>query len=119
MVELHKKPFEKKKKISIDINEEMLGTIDDLAKLTHANRSQIITSLFGSGLYPLFRQIEGSWFAMLTSSKDDKMKKIIKDLLEGLNKIENASGIHDLDRKEKEINKILKGRKSKANISRA
>ena len=116
----------KKKKISIDINEETIKTIDDLAKLTHANRSQIITTLFASGFYPLFRQIEGSWQAMLATNQDEKMKKILRELLEGLNKIERETGIHQFylvggnlenikekEKEAKELDKFLKSKDSK------
>lgn len=125
-MELHKKPFEKKKKISLDIDEEFVRIIDDIAKLTHAKRSQIVISLFGVGFYPLFRQIEGPWQAMLATSQDEKMKKVLRELLEGLNKIERESGIHQFqlvggamenlaeikerEKKARELNKFLKSK---------
>lgn len=88
-------PFKKKKKISVDVEEGILKTIDKLANLTETNRSAIIISLFDTGIYPLFRKLESSWQTYLYSGGlEEKQKKKVEKLITDLKKIEAESGIH-------------------------
>ncbi len=87
MEKITQKPFEKKKKISLDINERFLNLIDDLSDLTKNSRSLIIESLIGQGIKPFFELLEDSWKGYLRQGKWGK--KDIKDLLKNLKKIKN------------------------------
>ena len=89
MKEIHQKPFEKVKKISLDMNEEILDIVDDLAKLTKTNRTVIIGSLVGQGFSPFFRSLENNWKNLLKDkSIGNEKEKKIKELLNNLKKIE-------------------------------
>jgi ERCC4-related helicase len=88
MEKITQKPFENVKKISLDMNVEILDIIDDLSKLTKTNRTVIIGSLVGQGMTPFFRYLERNWNEKLKKEVSEEKKKLAKDLLFGLKKIE-------------------------------
>ena len=85
---IYNKPFEKRKKISLDLNEKTLQFIDKIAGLTESNRTVVIESFIGKGIPPLVSEIESNW--KLLSNKgnlDENKKKKVKKLLIDLKKI--------------------------------
>jgi len=83
-------PFKKKKKISLDLDEEFLEVIDELASLSKNSRTLIVESLIGQGMFPFFKYLEKTWKGLLSERKykeHKKMEKEIENLLQGLNKI--------------------------------
>lgn len=89
MEKITQKPFEKVKKISLDMNEEILEIVDDLAGLTKTNRTVVIGSLVGQGFSPFFRYLESTWKVRLKQKNiDQEKKKKVRELLQNLRKIE-------------------------------
>ena len=89
MEKITQKPFENTKKISLDLNEEHLEIIDELAKLTKTNRTVVIGTLIGQGFSPFFRYLESTWKELLNNKNiDNKKKTKIQELLKDLKKIE-------------------------------
>ena len=82
-------PLTKKKKISLDINEEFLNVIDELATLTKNSRTVIVESIVGRGMFPYLNLLENLWKDYLKNKKNEKVKKEIKDLLEDLERIKS------------------------------
>jgi len=80
-------PIKGKKKISLDINEEFLNVIDELATFTKNSRTAIIEAIIGRGIFPYFNLLENLWKDYLKEEKNEKAKKEIKNLLKGLEKI--------------------------------
>lgn len=76
---------EKKKKISYDINVSILEMIDELAKVTHCSRSQILDAILFPGTRAEVETMIKSWkeFAkdnkLQGKEKQELMKKLIKD----------------------------------------
>ena len=89
MEKIVSKPFEIRKKISLDINKEFLNIIDELVKLTHSNRTLVIESLIGQGIAPLFKYWEGEWRRMLNSERYKEKKKGVQKILQDLKKIKS------------------------------
>jgi len=85
MENISQKPFEKKKKISLDINESFLKIVDELAQLTKNSRGSIIEALVGQGMSPFCNLLETTWKGYLKEGKWDE--KEIKKLLQGLKRI--------------------------------
>jgi len=81
-----KKPFSRKKKISLDINDEVLKLIDDLAKLTKNSRTIILESIIHQGLSPFINLLEKRWKEMFIE-ENSEIKKITKELLKDLKEI--------------------------------
>ena len=89
MEKVIQKPFEKMKKISLDLNEEVLELIDEIANLTETNRTAVIGALIGKGMTPFFRYLEITWEGILINGNPDgRKKKKIKNLLQDLKKVE-------------------------------
>jgi predicted transcriptional regulator len=79
--------FKKKKKISFDINEELLQRIDELASLSKNSRTVIINALLGQGMVPFINYLENTWKELLTEGKYGKIKKDMEKLLQDLKKL--------------------------------
>ena len=89
MVTVYKKPFENMKKISLDMNEEILQIIDELAKLMKTSRTVIIGTLVGKGMSPFFKDLKDTWKSwVIKKETDEAKKKKIKVLLKELVNIE-------------------------------
>ena len=77
-------PLKKKKKISFDLNEELLEVVDGLAVISKNHRSAIIEALIGRGMIPFVDYLEKTWKRYLVDKKYEKIKpemeKLIKDL---------------------------------------
>lgn len=85
----YKNPFDNMKKISLDVNEEILDVIDELVKLTKSSRTTVIGGLIGKGMSPYFRYLESTWKGFLDEKKfDEKKKKLIKETLQDLKELE-------------------------------
>ena len=80
-MDLSKNPINLRKKISLNINASLLHFVEELAKLTKSNNTLVIESLLIRGAYPLTRQFKDSWTAILSSTKDSKMKEVMNKLL--------------------------------------
>ena len=89
MEKIYKKPLEKKKKISIDLNDECLQVIDELAKLTKNSRTVIIEALIFRGTFPFLEYLEKSWKKFLDEGKYKKIEEEIKGLIKDLKKIKS------------------------------
>ena len=80
-------PFKKKKKISMDINGELLNFIDELAETTKSNRTLIIEAIIGKGAPIFLNELERTWQGLLIKGNlKDKEKQNIKYLLLKLKK---------------------------------
>ena len=79
----------KKKKISMDISEEFLNIIDELATLTKSSRTAILEAVISRGIFPYFNLLENLWKNYLKEEKNEKLKKRIKNLLKELKKIKS------------------------------
>jgi hypothetical protein len=84
MEEITKSPFKKRKKISLNVSTEILGLVEELAKLTKTNNTLIIESLLVNGFSPLIKQFKTSWITLLGNTKNKEKKETIKKLLEEL-----------------------------------
>lgn len=80
-------PLKKKKKISLDLNEEFLGVIDEVANLTKSNRNTIIEALISRGIFPYFNYLEQVWKRFLDEGRykenkrmEEEITRLIKDL---------------------------------------
>jgi hypothetical protein len=76
--------IEKRKKISLNVSTEILGLVEELAKLTKTNNTLIIESLLVNGFSPLIKQFKTSWITLLGNTKNKEKKETIKKLLEEL-----------------------------------
>ena len=77
-----------RKKISLNLYEAQLDLIDETAKLTHTNRTNVIDALISGGFPVIFDQMEKSWNVLLISGNLDKKKKEnISNLLKNLQKL--------------------------------
>jgi len=85
---IYKKPFKNMKKISLDMDKEILQIVDELASLTKTSRTVIIGALIGKGMSPFFKYLESTWKGILIKRDSDEKKKKIKELLRDLKKIE-------------------------------
>ena len=85
----YKNPFDNMKKISLDVNEEILEIIDELVKLTKTSRTVVMGAIIGKGMSPYFRYLESTWKGFLNEGKfDEKKKKKIKETLQSLKNLE-------------------------------
>lgn len=80
-------PLNPRKKISLNIDTTMLNLVKDLADLTSTNNTLIIDALLKNGARPLINQFTTSWVTLLGDTKNEKRKKILKDLLQKLQEI--------------------------------
>ena len=80
-------PLNPRKKISLNIDTTVLNLVKDLADLTSTNNTLIIDALLKNGVRPLISQFTTSWVTLLGDTKDEKRKKILKDLLQKLQEI--------------------------------
>lgn len=64
----------KSKKISLNIEEKTLDLVDDLAKITEANRTVILLTLIGQGISPLVQFLEKEWNRYEKEKKADPKK---------------------------------------------
>lgn len=87
MEEIIKSPFKKRKKISLNMGIEILGLVEELAKLTRTNNTLIIESLLVNGFSPLIKQFKTSWVILSGNTKDKEKKETINKLLEELKRI--------------------------------
>jgi hypothetical protein len=87
MKDLIKKPMDFRKKISLNINVEILKLVKNLAKLTKTNDTLVIESLLVKGISPLIKQFRDSWTAMFYDTKDNLKKEHLTKLLNELKEI--------------------------------
>jgi len=87
MENITNKPFKSRKKISLDLNEESLQIIDELAELSKNSRGVIMEALINKGMPPFFTFLEKTWKDYLTDKKYEKAHKELKNLLKGLKDI--------------------------------
>jgi len=76
----------KTKKVSFNIEVQMLELIDDLTKLLKSNRTIVFMGLIGLGIQNYMKSLKTNW-EKLKKSKPEKKAKI-DALLKGLSKIE-------------------------------
>lgn len=81
-------PFLQKKKISLDIDKDLLGFVDKLAALTKASRTFILETTIAKGYNPLIESLKISWETLLRQDGLPKGKKEnLNKLLKGLQKL--------------------------------
>lgn len=91
MTKIDLAPFGTMKKISLNMNDEILEIIDSLAEITKTNRTIVIGAILGKGISPYFRYLQESWQEHLKDkSLDEKKKKIISKALEDLKNLEKS-----------------------------
>jgi hypothetical protein len=83
----YNKFFEKKKKISFDINDRFLEIIDKVAKLTNNSRTVTVNALIGAGMAPCFQLWEKTWKEFLNDKRYEKIKPSIEKLIKNLKKL--------------------------------
>jgi hypothetical protein len=72
----------KTKKISINLDEETLDFIDEIAERTKTTRTWVILASLTGGLDPLLKNLETTWNGMLVSGNlDENKKKRINELI--------------------------------------
>lgn len=89
----YNKFFEKKKKISFDINDNLLNLIDEVARLTSNSRTVIINSMISEGVSPFFKTMEEVWKKYIEDYKgksSEEIKKRMKKLIEDLKKLKES-----------------------------
>ena len=89
----YNKLFKKKKKISFDVNEELLQLIDELVKLTKNSRNVIINALLSEGVSPFLKTLETIWTSYLIDEKYEKIRKGMEKILKDLKKIKKSHSI--------------------------
>jgi len=78
----------KTKKISINLDDETLEFIDEIAALTKTTRTGVILTSLTNGLDPFLKTLESSWnFYLSAGNLDEPKKKKIKELIEGVQKL--------------------------------
>jgi len=87
MEKITNKPFNVRKKISLDINKEFLQTIDELAVLTKSNRTLVIESLLGKGMSPFLDYLENTWERFLSEGRYKEKKEGLEEALKNLRRI--------------------------------
>ncbi len=88
------KLFNKKKKISFDINTDYLQFVDELVKLTGNSRTVILHALLAGGAYPFLDTLEKTWTGLLNDKKYEKIEENLKKLLAGLKKLRESQLIN-------------------------
>lgn len=98
MSEELKKIFEKKgtKKISLNVNKELLEIVDDMAKVFEMNRSQIIFTLLKFGIKEQVSMTEDMWNLWLKKEKFPNKKEIIQKKLKELKSFKKKWDIENL-----------------------
>ncbi len=82
-------PLKERRKVSADLDRNLIDLIDEIAQLTKSTRTIVINALLYKGMPQLFEEIRLSWVAILNGGKlDEKDKVKIKRLLHGLEKIQ-------------------------------
>jgi len=84
MKKLIKNPLNFRRKISLNVNIEILNLISELAKLTKTNNTLIIESLLVNGISPLIKQFKTTWTTMSCDTKDKEKKEHLNRILEEL-----------------------------------
>ena len=76
----------KTKKVSFNIEVQVLELIDDLTKLLKSNRTMVLMGLIGLGIPSYMKSLKTSWNKIRKSNPEKKSK--IDALLKELSKIE-------------------------------
>jgi len=75
------------KKISLNMNTNILNLVKDIAKLTKTTNTLVIEALLVKGISPLMKQFKDSWTAVFYNIKDKNKKENLTRLLKELKKI--------------------------------
>ena len=88
MENIYNKIFQRKRKISLDVDEITRDFIDEFSVLTESNRTIVIGALVGKGLPILLDEMERTWQGLLIKGNlDENRKNHLKKCLNGLKKI--------------------------------
>ncbi|MBI2667741.1 hypothetical protein HYX17_03130 [Candidatus Woesearchaeota archaeon] len=88
MENLYNKIFQRKRKISFDIDEITLNFIDKISHLTKSNRTMVIGAFVSKGLPILLDEMERTWQGLLIKGNlDENKKNNLKKCLNELKKI--------------------------------
>lgn len=82
----------KTKKISMNIEEEKLQVVDDLAKLMKANRTIVLASIIEAGIPSFFNLMETEWKKLSKDTKKEK-KEIATELMKKLQLLKKKHGL--------------------------
>ena len=75
----------KTKKISLNLDEETLDFIDEIAELTKSPRTAVILGSLTGGLEPFLKSLETAWNGLLVAGNlDEEKKKKVKILMDGV-----------------------------------
>ena len=98
MSEQLRKIFEKKgtKKISLNMNKELLEIVDDMAKVFEMNRSQIIFTLLKFGVKEQVSITEDMWNLWLKKERFPNKKGIIQKKLKELKSFKDKWDIENI-----------------------
>ena len=93
-----KEIFEKaeKKKISYNINEKVLEMIDEMAKITGLNRTQILDALMFSGIKAQINFMIREWEKLLKNKEYESKKKRIEEMLGKIKEFKKKWTIDDI-----------------------
>ena len=82
-------PFGTMKKISLNMNDEILEIMDSLAEITKTNRTVVIGAVIGKGLSPYFKYLQETWKEYLKDKNlEEKKRKILVKALEDVQNLE-------------------------------
>ena len=98
MSEQFKKIFEKNgtKKISLDVNKDLLEIVDKMAKIFEMNRSQIVHSLLNFGIKEQTSMAEEMWSLWLKKEKFPNKKEIAQKKLKDLKDFKKKYNIENI-----------------------
>lgn len=93
-----KKIFEKDgtKKVSLNVNKELLNIVDSMAKIFEMNRSQIMFSLLKFGIKEQTSMTEDMWDFWLKKEKFPSKKELIQKKLKDLKSFKKKWDIENI-----------------------
>ena len=78
----------KTKKISINLDEETIDFIDEIAKSTRTTRTFVMLGALTTGIEPFLKNLETSWYAILSSGNlNEEKKKKVKEIIAVANRL--------------------------------
>jgi predicted transcriptional regulator len=77
----------KTKKISMNLDQETLDFIDEIAELTKTTRTMVMLASLTNGLEPFLKNLETGWNTLLSAGNMDNAKK--KRTMELIAKVQN------------------------------
>jgi glycerol-3-phosphate responsive antiterminator len=84
MEKVEEKFLEGKKKISLNLDENLLSLVEDMAKLSKTNKTMMIEAFVYRGIANQMRYMEETWIKMKSNPSVDqkKVKQVLQELQE-------------------------------------